>query len=187
MLASKRFNLSGERRMTIRGTTTAVDRILACLPYVLPIADSLIFAVAFVTLLPITAPVIGPVIALGLLYQGITGMVLGQYSSLLIFFALYLLVVRNQKINHFIRFHTMQALMIGICISLVTLLFQLINLPIDLLLSSNSPLGLAAPILFAALFVVVAGCYLYSIFCAVQGKYAEIPAISEAAYAQTRD
>ncbi len=171
--------------MTMRGTTTAGDRVFACLPYVLPIADSLLFAVAFVTLLPITAPVIGPVITLGAIYQGVTGLILGQFSSLVIFFALYIFVVRNPKIGHFIRFHTMQALMIGICISLVNLFFQLINLPVDLLLSDRNPFGMLSPMLFATFFVVMAGCYLYSIFCAIQGRYAEIPWISEASYAQT--
>jgi uncharacterized membrane protein len=171
--------------MAWRGSTTTGDRIIACLPYILPIADSLIFASAFLTLLPIAAPVLLPLITVGLVYMTAISF-LGPFGSLIIFFALYLFVVRNTNIKHFIRFHTMQAMLIGIGISLINLFFNLVNLPVVRLLSPANPLGIVAPLLFAGLFIVIAACYLYSIFGAIQGKYAEIPYISEAAYAQTQ-
>jgi hypothetical protein len=172
--------------MAWRGSTDTVDRVFACLPYILPIADSLIFAIAFVSLLPIVAPIVMPLVSIGSAYNNAVGKILGpQFGDLIIFFALYLLVVRNQRIKHFIRFHTMQAMM-RVVIYLVGEFFKLINLPVFDLILSPTPLGMVLSLIFAGMFVVFAGCYLYSIFCAIQGKYAEIPWISAAAYSQTQ-
>jgi hypothetical protein len=177
---------SGAEFMSWRGTdSTGLDRFFACLPYIVPIAGSLMYAIAFVTLLPITAPVMLPLFALGMAYGTLTGF-LGQFGDLLIFFGLFLFVVRNTNISHFIRFHTMQALMISISMSIVNLFFQFAQLPIFSVLQPTGPLGIVGPTMFAAFFVLIAACYLYALFCAIQGKYGEIRWISEAAHAQTR-
>jgi uncharacterized membrane protein len=172
--------------MSWRGTdSTGLDRFFACLPYIVPIAGSLRYVSAFLNLLPITEPAIFPLVLVGSVYRQLIS-VLGPFGSLLIFFGLFLFVVRNANISHFIRFHTMQALMISISMSIIDLFFEFAQLPIFEILQPTGPLGIIGPIMFAAFFVVVAGCYLFSLFCVVQGKYGEIRWISEAAHAQTR-
>jgi hypothetical protein len=173
--------------MTVRGNIPPIDRVWACLPYVLPIAGSLIYAAALINLAPITSILLAPLMMIGMMYMNSIS-ILGQFGPLLIFFGLYLFVVRNPQISHFIRYNTMQALMIGIVISLLETLFSFMQLSITTILMSRveDPLGYIVQFLFAGFFMLVAACYCYSIFCAVQGKYAEIKGISDAAYAQTQ-
>jgi uncharacterized membrane protein len=166
------------------GAASGTDRLWACLPYALPIAQSLIFGMALIALLPGASLLMLPLMLIGGTYMKIVGSI--PFGDLVIFFVLYLAVVRNPGISHFIRFHTMQALMIGICMSLVSIFFQLVMTSGSLL--SLSEMILTNPLvqwISAAAFIFAAACYCYSIFCAAQGKYAEIRMISDAAYAQT--
>jgi uncharacterized membrane protein len=166
------------------GAASVTDRMWACLPYALPIAKSLIFASALQMLLPGASLLILPLAVIRGIYGTIAESI--PFGDLIIFFVLYLAVVRNPGISHFIRFHTMQALMIGICMSLVSIFFQFV-------MTSGSLLSLSQMIatnplvqwISAATFIFAAACYGYSIFCAAQGKYAEIRLISDAAHAQT--
>jgi uncharacterized membrane protein len=168
--------------MTWRGETTILDRIFACLSYALPISGALIFAGAFSELIPILNPVLLPFVTVGLVYSRLVGVL--PFGDLIAFLALYFLVVRNESIRHFVRFHVMQALLLAIAISLVKILLDLLGLSSSLFLGLAGAGGIVVQAIFAALFVLFAGCALYSIFCAVQGKYADIPWISPAAYAQ---
>lgn len=173
--------------MAWRGSSTSIDRFWAALPYILPIASSSLYAMALVNLLPATAILMQPIALISRFYYTITGF-LGPYGGLLIFFGLFIFVVRNSKISHFIRYNTMQALMIGIIVTLVELTFQFLNMSVGLLLQqgTSAPLGLLFQIFFAGLFILITACYSYSLFYVVQGKYAEIKWISDAAYAQTQ-
>lgn len=171
------------------GAASVTDRMWACLPYALPIAQSLIFASALPMLLPGASLLLVPLMVIGGIYGTIAGTI--PFGDLIIFFVLYLAVVRNPGIAHFIRFHTMQALMIGICMSLVSILFQFMGSSVALFASPQAaaivPPNLLMMVqwLFVAVFIFAAACYGYSIFCAAQGKYAEIRLISDAAHAQT--
>jgi hypothetical protein len=174
--------------MVWRGSSTPVDRFWAALPYILPIASSSVYALAFVQLLPATAIIMAPIGLIGLVYNSLVGM-LGMFGELLIFFGLFLFVVRNPKIPHFVRYNTMQAMMIGIMITLINAIFQAINLSAQFVLmrpQATDPLGFVLLFFFAAIFVFAAAAYCYSLFNVVQGKYAEIKWISDAAYAQTQ-
>ncbi|MBE9030955.1 hypothetical protein IQ266_14555 [filamentous cyanobacterium LEGE 11480] len=173
--------------MAWRGSSTIVDRIWAALPYILPIASSSFYAFAFVKLLPATAVVMAPISLIGMAYYSVVG-TLGMFGELLIFFGLFLFVVRNPKISHFIRYNTMQAMMIGIMITLVNAVFQAINLSAQFVFmqQATDPLGFVLLFFFAAIFVFAAASYCYSLYSVAQGKYAEIKWISDAAYAQTQ-
>jgi len=57
-----------------------------------------------------------------------------QFTPLIIFFAMYLAVVRNNSLHHFIRFHCMQAVTLDICVMLLTLVRS--YFPPDLMWSS---------------------------------------------------
>lgn len=157
--------------MTFRGSTTAQDRIFASLPYLLPLMDVLPFGSFLLKQFP----------ALGLIYLPLTPLLAvyqQQFVGLIVFFVLFLAVVRNEKIAHFVRFNVMQAILIGIVLSLIGLAFSIL-LPV---------LGrsLLTETLFNIIFLGTLAASFYGIVQSALGRYAEIPGISEASYLQVR-
>jgi uncharacterized membrane protein len=165
--------------MTWRGSTTPSDRLFACLPYLLPLLDGLVFGGVLLSKFPFisTLPVIGQLLSLLLQVRGIFES-LGSIGQLIVFFAVYIFVVRNDKINHFIRFNAMQAILLDIVIFLCSLLLQF--------LGYVPGIGFAIETLVNTVFLGVVATVVYSVFQSVFGRYAEIPVVSEAAYMQVR-
>lgn len=159
--------------MAWRGGSTVQDRLLSCLPYLLPFIEVQNFAQ-----LPLLRSLYIPFIPLIQLYYGI------PFASLIIFFVLYLLVVRNEKIQHFIRFHTLQALLLSIFAYLCQAVLELIGI---VQRGASIPEPLFQSVMFTLIFLAVVGASIYSIVQAVRGLYTEIPLISQAAYTGTRD
>ena len=95
------------------------------------------------------------------------------------FFTLFLAVVRNVKLNHFLRYNTMQAILLDICVMLAGLIMQYLPMYV-----TTSFLGdfLELMTLVNALFAI-----LYCMWNVIQGQYPEIPIITEAVYAQVVD
>jgi len=100
------------------------------------------------------------------------------FAELIIFFILFLAIVRNDKIPHFIRFNTMQALLMDILLALFGLILGIFP--------NLTGLNLILETLFNMVFLATLFACLYSIASSVLGKYAEIPTISEVAYNQVR-
>jgi uncharacterized membrane protein len=165
--------ISGEKAMSWRGSVTIQDRIFACLPYLLPLTSSIGFSGAVLQEFPALGSVIAPLILpILVLYRTV------PFASLIIFFALFFLVVRNEKIAHFIRFNTMQALLVDIVIVVFGLILPILS-NID---SSNLIVVALASTVFLGVFAIV----VFSIVQSLRGLYAEIPTLSEAAYSQVR-
>lgn len=158
--------------MTWRKSTTVQDRILACLPYLLPLIEGLAFGSSLFSLFPALQVVLVPLLPLLALYTSI------PFAGLIIFFALFLLVVRNESISHFIRFNTMQAILIDIVIVLCSLILQIL-VPIP---GASFALQTLASTIFLGVVVAV----VYSVVQSLRGVYAEIPAISDAVHTQVR-
>ncbi|TRU14466.1 MAG: hypothetical protein EWV60_02595 [Microcystis sp. Msp_OC_L_20101000_S702] len=158
--------------MTWRGSTDTKDRIFAALVYLLPLYSAFAFGDSIFQQIPFLGAALVIVLTpLAFLYSS-----LGSFGSLIIFFVLFLAVVRNPRISHFIRFNTMQAILIDILVSLLGLVLGFVAR------------GLGANFVLETLFNVVflgafAAC-VYSIIQSFIGKYADIPTISEAAYSQ---
>jgi hypothetical protein len=95
------------------------------------------------------------------------------------FFALFLLVVRNEKIPYFVRYCTMQAILLDICCMLGGLIMQ--YMPIFIMVSWVGE--------WMELWIFVNSFFAlgYSIFNALQGLIPEAPLISEAVYAQVQE
>lgn len=165
--------------MSWRGTTTVADRIFASLPYLLPLMDGLSFSSPFFSQFPNLRILILPLVPLLQIY-GIINSSLFGFGSLILFLALYFLVVRNENIAHFIRFNTLQAILIGIVLSLCGLILGVILAPV---LGINS---FAMQTLMTTIFLGVVAAFFYSVVQSVLGRYAEIPTISEAVYMQIR-
>jgi uncharacterized membrane protein len=156
--------------MTWRGSTTPQDRIFACLPYLLPLVDGLAFAGPFLRQFPFLQPLFLPLFVL----QPLTAFPIG----LIIFFGLFLLVIRNENISHFIRFNTMQAILIDIVLILCNLVLGLLASP----LQGN----LIVETLFNVVFLGTLAAVLYSVVQSALGRYAEIPTLSDAVHMQVR-
>ncbi|HHP7232777.1 MAG TPA: Tic20 family protein [Xenococcaceae cyanobacterium] len=154
--------------MAWRGTTDIKDRIFAALVYSLPLYYSLSFGQFVISYLPRPLAVLIEIFLtpLTILYG------LFPFADFIIFFALFLLVVRNEKIRHFIRFNTMQALLIDIAL-------VLLNLGLSIL-----PLSLVTSVLSSVIFMATLAVCIYSVVQCSLGKYPEIPSISEAVYSQ---
>ncbi|XGV95870.1 MAG: Tic20 family protein [Leptolyngbya sp. BL-A-14] len=164
--------------MAWRGSTSPTDRIFASLVYLLPLFDVIGLVSGVVGsgsfLSPIFRAIVIPLSPLLGLYYGF-----GGFMPLIIFFALFLLVVRNESIAHFIRFNAMQSILFGIVLSLISILWRYI-------LAGALQGTLLEQTLFNTIFLGVVAAVGYSVVQSALGRYAEIPTISDAAYAQVR-
>lgn len=151
--------------MTWRGSATVSDRIFASLPYLLPLVDGVIFGRYLFSQFPALSIIFVPLIPLVQLNST-------PFVSLIIFFALFLLVIRNENISHFIRFNAMQAILLDIVIFLVSLLLRI--------LSPVPGIDFAIETLTNTLFLGIVAAFVYSVAQSLLGRYAEIPAISDA-------
>lgn len=158
--------------MTWRGSTDTKDRIFAALVYLLPLYSAFAFGIFIFRQIPFLGAALAIVLTpLAFLYSS-----LGSFGSLIIFLVLFLAVVRNPRISHFIRFNTMQAILIDILVYLLGLVLSFIARGLDA--------NLLVETLFNVVFLGAFAACVYSIIQSVIGKYADIPTISEAAYSQ---
>lgn len=158
--------------MTWRGSTDTKDRIFAALVYLLPLYSAFALGDSIFQQIPFLGAALAIVLTpLAFLYSS-----LGSFGSLIIFFVLFLAVVRNPRISHFIRFNTMQAILIDILVSLLGLVLGFV--------ARGLGANLALETLFNVVFLGAFAACVYSIIQSVIGKYADIPTISEAAYSQ---
>ena len=158
--------------MTWRGSTDTKDRIFAALVYLLPLYSAFAFGDSIFQQIPFLGAALVIVLTpLAFLYSS-----LGSFGSLIIFFVLFFAVVRNPRISHFIRFNTMQAILIDILVSLLGLVLKFF--------AQGLGANLALETLYNVVFLGAFAACVYSIIQSVIGKYADIPTISEAAYSQ---
>jgi len=153
-------------------STDFPDRLFGSLVYVVPLISSIPFGTFLFQQFPQIQFIFLPLMPFIQIYQSI------PFAGFLIFLLLFLAVVRNEKIPHFIRFNTMQALLIDILLTLFSLILSIIPAGIGL----NLVIETLVNMVFLATLVA---CF-YSIICSILGKYAEIPTISEVAYSQVR-
>lgn len=155
--------------MTWRGDTTIRDRIFAVLPYLLPLMYGLQFGRFLFAQFPILSIILIPLAPLMSIYRAF------PFAGLVIFFALYLLVVRNSNIPHFIRFNTMQAILLDIIIVLCSIILGVF---------AGGLQGFILETIYNMLFLGILAAVIYSVVQSLRGQYAEIPTISDAVYMQ---
>lgn len=160
--------------MTWRGSTDTKDRIFAALVYLLPLYSA---ASDFGDSIFQQIPFLGAALAIALYPLAFLYSSLGSFGSLIVFFVLFFAVVRNPRISHFIRFNTMQAILIDI-------LVYLLGLVLGFFAQRSYGADLALETLYNVVFLGAFAACVYSIIQSVIGKYADIPTISEAAYSQ---
>jgi hypothetical protein len=156
--------------MSSQSVETAADRFFGSLAYLLPIADVYFFGLFVFRQFPIIEQLYQPLAPLLAVNNS-------QIGGLLLFFGLYVGVVINPRISRFIRFNVLQAILIGILISLCGLILQYVLLPI-------MGMGALTQVLMNVVFygtIAMAG---YGIVMSALGKYTEIPQLSETAQIQ---
>lgn len=160
--------------MVWRHSTTALDRLWAVLVYLIPLYDGLLYGQFLFRQFPPLAYLGYPLLPLALVYSALP---LGL-GSLLVFILLFVAVVRNEKVPHFIRFNTMQAILLSIVLTLVTLVYNFVLAPLVQ--------GFLQEVLFNTVFLAVLAAVGYGMVQSARGRYPEIPVIAEASYLQTR-
>lgn len=158
--------------MTWRGSTSVPDRIFACLPYLLPLVDGLAFGKYLFQQFPVLRLLFVPLFPVLQIYQVL------PFAGLIIFFALYLGVVRNENISHFIRFNAMQAILVDIILMICSMVLPF--------LEKGLQINFVSQTLFNMVFLGLMGAFIYAVVQSVLGRYAEIPPISDAVYMQVR-
>ncbi len=168
--------------MTWRGTSTVQDRLFGALPYLIPLIDVIVFGFGNYLLaeVPLLQTILlTPLAPLIMLYRGI------PFLSLIIFFALFMLVIRNENISHFIRFNTMQAILFDIVLILCNVVVSFFLAPT--LGSIGGSAELVMQVLFNVVFLGTLAAVGYSIVQVVRGAYPDkVPSLSDIVYTQVR-
>lgn len=99
------------------------------------------------------------------------------FTPFLVFFGMFLLIVRNKNLPHFVRFNTMQSILLDICTMLGGLIIQ--YLPFEIAYSVWGT--------FLNDFTFLTGTFtvFYCMVNILRGFYPDIPVVSEAVYIQT--
>lgn len=160
--------------MTFRGNIEPVDRLWGSLPYLLPLVSVLPLGIPLFRTVPFLALLFQPLVPL---YGLLTGF--GGFGSLIAFMLLFFFVVRNRRLAHFVRFNGMQALLMSIAQFLVQAALSLLGVVGINLGLLNQTLGTTV---FLATVVIAVFAWVQN----ARGQYAEVPALSEAAYAQVQ-
>lgn len=158
--------------MNMYGDKSGWDKLFASLVYLLPLFDGIGFGVFLFQQFHLKS-------VLGLLLGIYRSLPLQPYTGLIVFFVLLFAVVRNDKVSHFIRYNTMQAILLDLVLLLCGLLLDLAKLGIQS--------SLLLETLYNTVFLGLLAAVGYSVVQSVIGRYAEIPVISNAVNMQVRN
>ena len=147
-------------------TIPSWQRLLALLTYLLPWSDGLPFGRSLTSLFPVLQWLSLPALPLVLVEQAI------PFGGFILFLVLFLGVVRNPRVPYFIRFNTLQAILLDIILIVLSLAFNLLLAP----LGGNFAVRTLANTIFLGMLVLV----LFGIIQCLRGKEADIPSLSEA-------
>ena len=146
------------------------QRLLAPLIYLLPWSDAIPFGLGadgVFNQIPLLRLLIVPAVPLIQLDRGV------PFGGLLLFFVLFLAVVRNPAVPYFLRFNTLQALLTDIVIVVLSFAFGILLQPIaggSLLLSTLS----------STIVVAVLAILLFALVECWRGREPDLPGISQA-------
>ena len=157
-----------------------LNRLYAILPYLLPIAAVVVFGAFLFLQFPPLFVIFFPVFKLNqILLISILDFISIRFVA---WFCVFIFVVRSYKVNHFIRFNAMQALLLDIIVALVRAVTQLL----EVILGKVAFFPFMLQIIANVTFLGITAAVIYSIFQCIRGKYAEIPLVSDVAYYQVR-
>ena len=143
------------------------QRFLGLLVYLLPWSDAIPFGSHLMLQFPWVQWLTLPALPLILLERGI------PFGNLLVFFLLFLAVVRNPNVPYFLRFNTLQALLTDIVLIVLSFAFTIVLQPIaggSLLIGT-----LSSTVLIAVLAIL-----LFALVECLRGREPDLPGISQA-------
>ena len=140
-------------------------RLLGVLLYMIPWSDSLTFGNHLFIKYPLIQIIQVPAIPIILIERSI------PFGNLLLFLAIFLGLVRNNKISYFLRFNALQSLLIDIAIIIVSFIFQIIFSPF---LNSLIIRTISSTLLISLFSVIV-----YCVWSCTQGNEPDLPGISQ--------
>ena len=158
---------------TIPSSTVQIplwQRLIAPLVYLLPWSDAIPFGLGadgVFNQIPLLRLLIVPAVPLIQLDRGV------PFGGLLLFFVLFLAVVRNPAVPYFLRFNTLQALLTDIVIVVLSFAFGILLQPIaggSLLLGTLS----------STIVVAVLAILLFALLECWRGREPDLPGISQA-------
>jgi hypothetical protein len=142
----------------------AKDRILAGLAYLMPI-------LSVMTLSPLVFDILPFLRTLYMLLMPLINIYSSGMVSFGIFFLLYILVLKKPQVSRFIRFNVLQAILLGILLSLAGLV---IGNMLTVIIGATVSLIVLKVVLLA---VGVAAAW--GVVCCGLGKYPEVPELSK--------
>ena len=145
---------------------TFLQKLLALAIYMLPWSDSIIFGRYLFQEFPLLQWMTIPALPI-IIIQKIL-----PFGGLIIFLMLFLLVIRNPNISYFLRFNSLQAILINIIIIMISYVFQIIIQPLG-----N---GLLIRTFSSTILVSMMTLLIFCIYECFQGKEPDLPIISEA-------
>jgi len=144
--------------------------VAACLPYLIPLMGCLAFGGEFEDRFPAMMPLLTALEPILFFYYG------NSFTPFFAFFFIFLLIVRNLRVPHFIRYNAMMAILLDICIMCGGLLTEYLPWQVDI-----SFLGTLITDVTFYMGVMTIG---YILFHTIQGRYCDVPLVSEAVYLQ---
>ena len=142
------------------------SRILGVFLYMIPWSDSLMFGNHLYLKYPFIQIIQAPAIPIIVIERSI------PFGNLLLFLAIFLGLVRNNKVSYFLRFNALQSLLINIGIIIISFIFEIIFSPF----SSSLIIRTISSTLLISIFSII----VYCVWSCTQGKEPNLPGISQA-------
>lgn len=170
-----RFNSRRKSPIIVRAKGSspvpASDRLLAAVGYFLPFFDGVQYGRFFLTQFPVAQTFLEPLFPAIKVYNSY------PYASILVFFTLYFAVVRNPNISRYVRFNTMQAIVLDILLIFPEIVERSFapseGLGVNLLSSFDS-----------TVFLFLLTCLVYGSTSCLLGQVPRLPLVADAADAQ---
>ncbi len=141
-------------------------KILGIILYMIPWADCLTFGNHLYENFPISQIITIPAIPILIIENSI------PFGNLLLFLAIFIGLVRNNKVSYFLRFNALQSLLMNIGIIIISFIIEIFFSPFQ----STLIIRTFSSTLLISLFSMIA----YCVWCCTQGNEPNLPGISEA-------
>ena len=142
------------------------EKILGISLYMIPWSESLIFGNHLFIKYPFVQIIQIPAIPIILIERSI------PFGNLLLFLAIFIGLVRNNKVAYFMRFNALQSLLINIGVIIVSFIFEIISSTF----SNTLIIRTFSSTLLISLFSVI----FYCVWSCTQGNEPNLPGISQA-------
>ncbi|KAI3994656.1 hypothetical protein MKX01_027546 [Papaver californicum] len=163
--------LSCHKKSTISSSYTAVpaaERLISAVAYCLPFFNGLQYGRYLFVQYPNLGLLFEPIFPLLNLYRSV------PYASFVAFFGLYLGVVRNTSLSRFVRYNSMQAVVLDVLLVLPLLIQRVFN--------PGKGLGFKLMMMgYNFIFVFIVVCFLYSVGFSILGRTPYLPFVADAA------